>query len=200
MIPSPQPWHHCQGQIVCFSASAKSCKECPQNKEGALEVRSRLHSLQERIDVSKLLHGVQAFLDRKGVSRGDIKVELVSGAKPLIGKSRERFESRRDLSSLSVHARRIATAIEKSGIDMVADSKQGVNSFKTMKMRPGYLAEIQELLNKRRPFSRLELKLAIGRAVTLSPSSMNNTSSFVISALEALEVITQVGDGLYAPN
>ena len=75
------PWYHCQGQIVSFSATSKGCKECPLAKECAIEVRQRLLSLQERIDVTKLLHGVQTFLDRHGVPRSPVKVELVKAGK-----------------------------------------------------------------------------------------------------------------------
>lgn len=194
------PWYHCQGQIVSFSATSKGCKECPLAKECAIEVRQRLLSLQERIDVTKLLHGVQTFLDRHGVPRSSIKVELVKAGKSLIGSANCKFEPTRDFSGLSHHARRIATAVERAGIDMAADARQGVNSFKATRFRPEYMGEIQELLNSRKPFTSREVKLAIGRVVELSPSSINNCSSFVISALEALGVITQVGGGLYAPN
>jgi len=118
----------------------------------------------------------------------------------LIGSANCKFDSTRDFSGLSHHARRIATAVERAGIDMAADARHGTNSFKSTRFRPEYMAEIQELLNTRKPFTSREVKLAIGRVVELSPSSINNCSSFVISAMEALGVITQVGGGLYAPN
>lgn len=192
------PQQHCWGQVICFSASDSFCKSCPQAANCAVEVHRRLCELSGRIDVSTKLHSVQTFLDRKGVSTGVVKQELLRGLRPLIGSAKERFDVEVSTKGLSKHAARIVVAVQKAGIDMRLDAKRGVNSFRSLKFRPAYMAEIQDLISRKRDFTSLDVKHAIGRAVDVSTATLNNTSSFVVSALEALGVITKIGASSYA--
>lgn len=192
------PQQHCWGQVICFSASDSFCKSCPQSDKCALEVHRRLCQLSERIDVSTKLHSVQTFLDRKGVKTAVVKQELMGGLRPLIGAAKEKFDVEVSTKGLSKHAARIVVAVQKAGIDMRLDAQRGVNAFRSLRFRPAYMAEIQDLISRKKVFTSVDIKHAIGRAVNVSTATMNNTSSFVVSALEALGVITKIGASSYA--
>lgn len=198
MTARKTPQHHCWGQVVCFSATARYCKECPEATSCAVEVRKRLAALQAKLDVTALAHPVQVFLDRKGVVRSDFKVELIGG-RSLIGKHSAKFDVK-SFSHLSKHAARLAESIQRAGIDVRSDAKHGANLFHTLKFRPAYMGAVQELLNGKTIYARDEFKQAIAGVADLKASSLRNTTSFVISALEALKVIHSLGDGTYALN
>jgi hypothetical protein len=191
---------HCWGQVICFSATAKDCKNCDSGKSCAIQVRESLGELAERIDVSSLIRTNQAFLDKAGVPRSVIKQELKGPLPGIVGKVSERFEVEADFSGLSHHARRIATAIHRAGIDMANDAKHGLNQFRAMKFRPEYMASVQDLMTAQRAFSRDDLKIAILEEKEMTAPALNNTCSFVISAMLALDAIVTVGDGIYAPK
>ena len=188
---------HCWGQVICFSATAKQCKGCSDGKSCAIQVRDRLAELGARIDVTALFRANQAYLDKLGVPRAPVSMAL-KGPAELVGRPDAKFEVEADFSGLSHHARRIASSVYRAGIDMNKDAKQGVNQFADMRFRPEYMAGVQSLLISKPLFTRDDMKLAIYKVKEMSGPVLNNTCSFVLSALQALDVITTVGEGTYA--
>lgn len=193
----------CWGRATCFRANAKTCTGCAYATDCAKQVLSNLSEINTTLNVGDLIVTTRAFLDKRGVhttttdTSAEVKLRFAE-------KAPVRFEIAEDvnarLNALSIRARRVALTLMKAGIDMRADARRGTNSLRTLKLKPAYMAEVQDLLNAHPVFSRDMVRSVIAQRHSLKYSTLNNAVSFAVAAMQAMGFITCIGEGRYALN
>lgn len=203
IMSRPQTAPFCWGRATCFRANAKACVSCPYATDCAKQVIENLRVINDTLSVGDLIVTTRAFLDKRGVHDvadvGDCEAKVRFAEKAPIRFDIE-TETHHRLNVLSVRARRIALTLLKSGIDMRADARRGTNSLRTLKLKPAYMAEVQDLLNAHPVFSRDMVRSVIAQRHSLKYSTLNNAVSFAVAAMQAMGFITCIGEGRYALN
>ena len=199
----PQTAPFCWGQAACFRANAKACTGCAYHIACAQQVLSNLGIINETLNVGDLIVATRAFLDKRGVhtttadTGAEVKLRFAETV-PL------RFEvsvlTATALAPLSARARRIALATARAGIDMRADARRGTNSFRAVRFKPFFMADVQDVLNQHKVFTRDMVKQAIAQHHVLKYSTLNNAVSFAMSAMQAMGFIQPIGNDKYALN
>lgn len=191
----------CWGQAACFRADAKRCETCPHNVECVRVVLERLGEISKEVNVSPLIVSARAFLDKRGVivdvqESTDVKVRMASA----VSINFDTTDVEALTEGLAIRAKKIAVAMAKKGINMSADAQRNTNSMRSIRFKPEYMADIQDMVNQNKEFTREMVKEAIANGKEMKSSLLNNSCSFAISAMKALGFITEIGQGKYVIN